>query len=137
MTPKLPDRRPQILTLFCKRRRPCVHSPIGLPVQPVTFAVPPLLLLPSIMPITASRAVLRQSQLLSRRSAARYASSSSESASKGAEAASSAASKASQGLSRASSTAGPMLSNAASNAASALRNVGGRTGKVVSFVDCE
>ncbi|KAH8433560.1 F1F0 ATP synthase subunit g [Aspergillus melleus] len=83
------------------------------------------------MPATASRAVLRQSQFMVRRTAVRHASSTSESASKAGEAASSAASKASEGLSRVSSSAGPALNNAAS----ALRKVGGRTGKVISFVD--
>ncbi|KAE8163866.1 mitochondrial ATP synthase g subunit-domain-containing protein [Aspergillus tamarii] len=87
------------------------------------------------MPATASRAVLRQSQFLTRRTAVRYASSTSESAQKAGEAASSAASKASEGLSRVTSTAGPALSNAAQGVGSALRKVGGRTGKVIAFVD--
>ncbi|OOF95269.1 hypothetical protein ASPCADRAFT_207753 [Aspergillus carbonarius ITEM 5010] len=87
------------------------------------------------MPATASRAVLRQSQFLTRRSAVRYASSTSEAASKAGEAASSAASKASEGLSRVSSSAGPAISSAAQGLGSALRKVGGRTGKVISFVD--
>ncbi|KJK62953.1 Mitochondrial ATP synthase g subunit [Aspergillus parasiticus SU-1] len=87
------------------------------------------------MPATASRAVLRQSQFLTRRTAVRYASSTPESAQKAGEAASSAASKASEGLSRVTSTAGPALSNAAQGVGSALRKVGGRTGKVIAFVD--
>ncbi|RJE21026.1 hypothetical protein PHISCL_06647 [Aspergillus sclerotialis] len=87
------------------------------------------------MPVTASRAVLRQSQLLAQRTPIRHASSTSEAASKGASKGAEAASKASQGLSRATSAAVPMLTNAASSAASALRNVGGRTGKIISFVD--
>ncbi|GFN14450.1 F1F0 ATP synthase subunit g [Aspergillus tubingensis] len=87
------------------------------------------------MPATASRAVLRQSQFLTRRSAVRYASSTSEAASKAGETASSAASKASEGLSRVSSTTGPAISNAAQGLGSALRKVGGRTGKVIAFVD--
>lgn len=82
------------------------------------------------MPATASRAVLRQSQFLVRRTAVRHASSSSE---KATEAAQSAASKASDGLSRVSSAAGPALSGAAQS----LRKIGGRTGKVISFVDCK
>ncbi|KAF5861968.1 ATP synthase subunit G atp20 [Aspergillus alliaceus] len=87
------------------------------------------------MHATATRAVLRQSQFLTRRTAVRYASSSPESAQKAGEAASSAASKASEGLSRVTSTAGPALSNAAQGVGSALRKVGGRTGKVIAFVD--
>lgn len=82
------------------------------------------------MPATASRAVLRQSQFLVRRTAVRHASSTSE---KAGEAAQSAASKASDGLSRVSSAAGPALSGVAQS----LRKVGGRTGKVISFVDCK
>lgn len=80
------------------------------------------------MPVTASRAVLRQSQFLTRRSAVRHASSSSE---KAKESASSAASKASQGFSRVTASAGPILSSTAQ----ALRQAGGRTGKFIAFVD--
>jgi F-type H+-transporting ATPase subunit g len=89
------------------------------------------------MPVTASRAVLRQSQFLTRRTAVRYASNTSEAASKASQTASSAASKASEGLSRVTSTAGPAISNAAQGLGSALRKVGGRTGKVIAFVDCK
>ena len=78
----------------------------------------------------ATRAVLRQSQLLTRRIAIRHASSTSEKAS---QSASSAASKAQEGLSKATAAAGPAISNAAT----ALRKVGGPVGKVVSFVDCK
>ncbi|KAJ5523782.1 hypothetical protein N7494_010432 [Penicillium frequentans] len=70
----------------------------------------------------ATRAVLRQSQFLTRRTAVRHASSSSEKASQ-------AASKAQEGLSKATAAAGPALSNAAT----ALRKVGGPVGKVVSY----
>ncbi|PYH92547.1 hypothetical protein BO71DRAFT_400455 [Aspergillus ellipticus CBS 707.79] len=83
------------------------------------------------MSATASRAVLRQSQFLTRRTAVRHASSTSEAASKAGQTASATASKASEGLSRVSSSAGPAISSAAS----ALRKVGGRTGKVIAFVD--
>ncbi|KAJ5704194.1 mitochondrial ATP synthase g subunit-domain-containing protein [Penicillium malachiteum] len=71
-----------------------------------------------------SRAVLRQSQFLTRRTAVRHASSSTEKATQ-------AAAKAQEGLSKVTATAGPAISNAAS----ALRKVGGPVGKVVSFVD--
>ncbi|EAW07223.1 F1F0 ATP synthase subunit g [Aspergillus clavatus NRRL 1] len=87
------------------------------------------------MPASATRAVLRQSQFLTRRTAVRYASNTSEAASKASQTASSAASKASEGLSRVTSTAGPAISNAAQGLGSALRKVGGRTGKVIAFVD--
>jgi F-type H+-transporting ATPase subunit g len=87
------------------------------------------------MPATASRAVLRQSQFLVRRTAVRHASSTSEAASKASETASSAASKASEGLSKVTSSAGPAIAGAAQNAGAALRKIGGRTGKVIAFVD--
>ncbi|KAF7713608.1 Uncharacterized protein PECH_002520 [Penicillium ucsense] len=82
------------------------------------------------MPV-ATRAVLRQSQFLARRTFARNASSTSEAASKAGQSASNAASKAQDGLSKATAAAGPALSNAAA----ALRKVGGPVGKVVKFVD--
>lgn len=81
----------------------------------------------------ATRAVLRQSQFLTRRTVVRHASSTSEAASKAGETASSAASKASEGLSKVSASAGPAISNAAG----ALRKIGGPAGKVISFVDCK
>lgn len=74
----------------------------------------------------ATRAVLRQSQFLTRRTFVRHASSTSETASN-------AASKAQEGLSKATAAAGPALSSAAT----ALRKVGGPVGKVVKFVDCK
>ncbi|KAJ6121093.1 hypothetical protein N7523_005373 [Penicillium sp. IBT 18751x] len=79
----------------------------------------------------ATRAVLRQSQFLTRRTVVRHSSSTSEAANKASQTASSAASKASEGLSKASAAAGPAISNAAT----ALRKVGGPVGKVVAFVD--
>ena len=81
----------------------------------------------------ATRAVLRQSQFLTRRSVVRHSSSTSEAANKASQQASSAASKATEGLSKATAAAGPAISNAAT----ALRKVGGPVGKVVSFVDCK
>ena len=77
-----------------------------------------------------TRTLLRQSQFLTRRTAIRHASSTSEKAS---QSVSSAASKAQDGLSKATAAAGPALSNAAS----ALRKVGGPVGKAVSFVECK
>ncbi|CAN8101105.1 unnamed protein product [Discula destructiva] len=44
-------------------------------------------------------------------------------------------SKASEGLSRVSSAAGPAIAGAAKNVTSALGKVGGRTGKVIAFVE--
>jgi F-type H+-transporting ATPase subunit g len=77
----------------------------------------------------ATRAVLRQSQFLTRRTVVRHSSTTSEAANKAGQA----ASKATDGLSKATAAAGPVISNAAS----ALRKVGGPVGKVVSFVDCK
>ncbi|KAL5342461.1 mitochondrial ATP synthase g subunit-domain-containing protein [Aspergillus crustosus] len=87
------------------------------------------------MPATASRAVLRQSQFLTRRTAVRHASSTSQAASKATETASSSTSKAQEGLSRVTSSAGPAISNAAQGLGNTLKKVGGRTGKVVSFIE--
>ncbi|GAD99201.1 mitochondrial F1F0-ATP synthase g subunit [Paecilomyces variotii No. 5] len=87
------------------------------------------------MSVAASRAVLRQSQFMIRRTAVRHSSSSSEAANKAKESASNAASKAQQGLSRVTSSAGPAIAGAASNVGSALRKVGGRTGKVIAYID--
>ncbi|KAL2809332.1 mitochondrial ATP synthase g subunit-domain-containing protein [Aspergillus granulosus] len=87
------------------------------------------------MPATASRAVLRQSQFLTRRTAIRYSSSTSQAASKASETASSTASKAQEGLSRVTASAGPAISGAAQGLGNALKKVGGRTGKVISFVE--
>lgn len=56
-------------------------------------------------------------------------------ASKSREAASNATSKASQGLSRVTSTAGPALSGAAQKVSSALGGIGGRTGRLISFIE--
>ncbi|KAI9883420.1 MAG: tRNA-dihydrouridine synthase 3 [Watsoniomyces obsoletus] len=93
---------------------------------------------------TTSRAALRRSRcpLQQRRTTARYSSTTSqatqaatEGASRASDAASTAASKASQGLSRVTSSAGPAITGAAQSAANALRRIGGRTGRLVSFVD--
>ncbi|KAK2762253.1 ATP synthase subunit G atp20 [Arachnomyces sp. PD_36] len=91
------------------------------------------------MPAPAARTVLRQSQFLFRRTAIRHASSTSEAAaqaaSKSKDAASSATSKASEGLSKVTSSAGPAITGALQGAGSALKKVGGRTGRVISFVE--
>lgn len=86
-------------------------------------------------PTTVSRAVLRQSRFLTRRTAIRHNSSSSQAANKARETAQSTVSKASEGLSRVTSTAGPVIANAAQNIGSALRKIGGPAGRVISFVD--
>jgi F-type H+-transporting ATPase subunit g len=85
------------------------------------------------MSMAASRAVLRQSQFLIRRTAIRHSSSTSEAANKAKEA----AAKAQEGLSKVASSAGPAIAGAASNVGNALRKVGGPTGKIIAFVDCK
>lgn len=91
------------------------------------------------MPTAAftSRAVLRQSRHLVRRNNLRQASTTSEAAAKAKETASATTSKAAEGLSRVSSSASGMVSGAASTARNALNKVGGRTGRLVAFIDCQ
>ncbi|ROT39691.1 hypothetical protein SODALDRAFT_358100 [Sodiomyces alkalinus F11] len=69
---------------------------------------------------------------VSARSAARFESTSAQ---KATEAAKETATKASQGLSRVTSSAGPAIVGAAKGVAGALNKVGGRTGKVIRFVE--
>jgi len=94
----------------------------------------------------ASRAILRQSKFLLRRNNFRTASTTSEAASKaqqtGQQAASKAqesgkqaVSKASEGLSRVQSSAGSTISRLSNSAYSTLSSVGGRTGRLISFVE--
>ncbi len=84
-----------------------------------------------------SRAVLRQSRFLLRRNNLRQASTTSEAASKVKETASATTSKASEGLSRVTSSAGSIVGGAASGARNALNKVGGRTGRLIAFVDSQ
>lgn len=89
-----------------------------------------------------SRAVLRRSHRHLYRHSARLNSTTSQAAnaasagaSKAADAASSATSKAAEGLSRVTSSAGPALGGMARGAGNTLRRVGGRTARLVSFVE--
>lgn len=82
----------------------------------------------------ASRVALRQSRQLFR-GQFRQASTASETAAKAKDTASSTVSKASEGLSRVTSSAGPAISNAASSAQKALGRIGGRTGRLIAFVE--
>lgn len=94
----------------------------------------------------ATRAVLRQSRFLLRRNNLRQASTAAETASKAKETASDTASKvqssastgvskASEGLTRVQSSAGSAITGAATSAKNALSKVGGRTGRLISFVE--
>ena len=86
-----------------------------------------------------SRALLRRPHIA--RLAIRNASSTSEAASSGAakvqQGASQATSKASEGLTRVTSTAGPALDRAGQAVTNALGGIGGRTGRMISFVQCK
>lgn len=84
---------------------------------------------------TASRAVLRQSQFLIRRTAVRH--NSSDAAKKAQETVNQATSKASEGLSKVSSTAGPAITGAAQNIGNTLRKLGGPAAKAVGFIERE
>ncbi|KAI4597640.1 ATP synthase subunit G atp20 [Pestalotiopsis sp. 9143b] len=89
-----------------------------------------------------TRPVLRQSgalRMAARRfesnAASKAADAAKESASKASSSASEYASKAQQGLSKVTSAAGPAISGAARGVASSLSKVGGRTGRLVAFVE--
>lgn len=97
------------------------------------------------MSMTVSRAVLRRSAKLPfGRTPARFESTATkateaakDTASKASEKASDFQSKASEGLTRVSSAAGPAISGAAKGVSNALGKVGGRTGKLIAFVERE
>ena len=100
----------------------------------------------SVMSLSVSRTVLRQSTKLPCRSARRFESTTSkateaarDTASKASKTAKDTAaniqSKASEGLSRVSSAAGPAISGAAKGLGNALGKIGGRTGKLIAFIE--
>jgi hypothetical protein len=87
-----------------------------------------------IMSFSASRMLLRTPQI--GRVAVRHASTTTEAANAVSNAASKATTQASQGLSKVSPTAESGISKAAGAATSAMNSVGGRTGQVISMVQC-
>ncbi|KAL8709665.1 MAG: hypothetical protein Q9220_005605 [cf. Caloplaca sp. 1 TL-2023] len=94
------------------------------------------------MAAPVNRLMLRQARNFGGRSGQRYASTTSQAAdavsstaTKSKEAASNATSKASQGLSRVTSSAGPALNGAVQGVSNALGRIGGRTGKLITFVE--
>lgn len=96
------------------------------------------------MSSAASRLMLRHTQFVTRQTALRHASTTSEAAqavsdtaTKSKEAASNIASKASQGLERVQSSAGPALSGAIQRVNGALGRIGGRTGRIINFGTCK
>ena len=120
----------------------------GSPTTPFASHNSPSALQCAMSTAPASRALLRQSRFLLRRQNVRQASTAAETANKAKETASETASKAkdatsnitskaSEGLSRVTSSGGSALSKAGSTARNALSSVGGRTGRVISLVECE
>ncbi len=97
------------------------------------------------MSTALSRAVVRQTAKLPvGRTAARFESTASkateaanDTASKATQAAKDYQSKASEGLSRVSSAAGPAISGAATKIGSTLGSIGGRTGRLIAFIERE
>jgi len=94
------------------------------------------------MSLPISRAVLRQSTKLAGRTSRRFESTSTkateatkETASKVQQRASDFQAKATQGLSRVTSSAGPAIAGAAKGLGNALGKVGGRTGRVIAFIE--
>jgi len=92
------------------------------------------------IPAVTTRLLLRQSRFLLRRPqqnllTRRTASTATETASAAKETAQGAVSKASEGLSRVTSSGGAALVGAAASARNALGKVGGRTGRLIAFVE--
>ena len=92
---------------------------------------------------SSTRAVFRHANVLLRRPNLRNSSSTStaanaaaEGAAKASASASTATSKASEGLSRVTSSAGPAISGAARGVGNALGRIGGRTGRIISKIEC-
>ena len=87
-----------------------------------------------------SRIMFRHTRYIARQTTRRHASTTEaakDTAAKSNETASNATSKASQGLSRVTSSAGPAVSGAAQRVSKLIGNIGGRTGRVISFVQCK
>ena len=93
------------------------------------------------MPTAApSRIMLRHTRFIARQTTRRHASTTEaakDMAAKSKETASDVTSKTSQGLSRVTSSAGPAVSGAAQRVSKAIGNIGGRTGRMISFMQCE
>ncbi|TAQ86108.1 hypothetical protein B7494_g5569 [Chlorociboria aeruginascens] len=95
------------------------------------------------MSLSTSRSVLRQTTKLPGRTARRFQSTTTakatetakETAAKASQTASSFQSQASEGLSRVTSSAGPAISGAAKGLGNALGKIGGRTGKLIAFIE--
>ena len=84
--------------------------------------------------------MFRHTRYIARQTTRRHASTTEaakDTAAKSKEIASNATSKASQGLSRVTSSAGPSVSGAAQRVSKLIGNIGGRTGRLISFVQCK
>ena len=93
-----------------------------------------------MLAVAPSRMMLRHTRFVVRQSTRRHASTTEaakETTVKSKEAVSNASSKTSQGLSRVTSSAGPAVSGAAQGVSKAIGNIGGRTGRIISFAQCE
>ena len=87
-----------------------------------------------------SRMMLRHTRFIARQTTRRHASNievAKDTAAKSKETASNATSKSSEGLSKVTSSAGSAVSGAAQRVSKAVGNIGGRTGRMISFVQCE
>ncbi|KAJ4164473.1 hypothetical protein LMH87_006146 [Akanthomyces muscarius] len=86
------------------------------------------------MSASLARPMLRAPMRIAAR---RYESTASSAASTAGNAAGNAASKASQGLSKVTSAAGPAIAGAARGVSNALGKIGGRTGRLINFVQAQ
>jgi F-type H+-transporting ATPase subunit g len=86
---------------------------------------------------SAANTTTQKAAEAAKQTASQTAGTASGAASKAASSAASAASKATEGLSRVASTAGPAIANAAKGVSGALGRVGGRTGRLVGFVESQ
>ena len=94
--------------------------------------------------VASHRSMLRHTRFIARQTTRRHASTTeaakdtaANTAAKTKETASNVQTKASQGLSRVTTSAGSGLSRASQGISKAVGRIGGRTGRLISFVECE
>ena len=94
--------------------------------------------------VAPHRSMLRHTRFIARQTTRRHASTTeaakdtaANTAAKTKETASNVQTKASQGLSRVTTSAGSGLSRASQGISKAIGRIGGRTGRLISFVECE
>lgn len=96
--------------------------------------------LSSMSAVAPHRSMLRHTRFIARQTTRRHASTTEaakNTAAKTKETASNVQSKASQGLSRVTTSASSGLSRASQGISNAISRIGGRTGRLISFVECE